>query len=86
MKAREVLLLILIVFVGVLLYQANTGGLKLDWDWDGPIGSRTFDFEESLTLEAPVPAVGTGAFVLPGEPRGIRSAGRSSRRARSRSR
>jgi DUF4097 and DUF4098 domain-containing protein YvlB len=57
MKAREVLLLVLIVIVGVLLYQANTGGLKLDWDWDGPIGSRTFDFEESLTLEAPVPAL-----------------------------
>jgi hypothetical protein len=56
MKAREVLLLVLIVIVGVLLYQANTGGLKLDWDWDGPIGGRTFDFEESLTLEAPVPA------------------------------
>ncbi len=57
MKAKEVLLLVLIVVVGVGLYQARTGGLRLGWDGEGPFGvGRTFGFEESLTLEAPIPA------------------------------
>ena len=57
MKAREVLLLILIVVVGVVFYQARTGGIRIDGDWEGPFGGgRTFDFEESLTLEGPIPA------------------------------
>ena len=56
MKAKEVLLLVLIVFVGVVLYQARTGGIWIDGDWEGPFGAgRTFDFEESLTLEGPIP-------------------------------
>ncbi len=58
MKAKEVLLLILIVFVGVVFYQARTGGIRIDGDWEGPFGGgRTFDFEESLTLEGPIPAL-----------------------------
>ncbi len=57
MKPKEVLLLILIVFVGVVFYQARTGGIRIDGDWEGPFGGgRAFDFEESLTLESPVPA------------------------------
>jgi hypothetical protein len=57
MKAREVLLLVLIVLAGVVFYQARTGGIRIDGDWEGPFGGgRSFDFEESLTLESPVPA------------------------------
>lgn len=57
MKAREVLLLVLIVVVGVVFYQVRTGGIRIDGDWEGPFGGgRTFDFEESLTLEGPIPA------------------------------
>ena len=57
MKAKEVLLLVLIVVVGVVFYQARTGGIRIDGDWEGPFGGgRTFDFEESLTLEGPIPA------------------------------
>jgi hypothetical protein len=58
MKAKEVWLLVLIVVVGVVLYQARTGGIRIDGDWDGPsfFGGRTYDFEESLTLESPIPA------------------------------
>jgi hypothetical protein len=57
MKAKEVLLLILIVVVGVVFYQARTGGIRIDGDWEGPFGGgRIYDFEESLTLEGPIPA------------------------------
>jgi hypothetical protein len=57
MKAREVLLLVLIVVIGVVFYQVRTGGIRIDGDWEGPFGGgRTFDFEESLTLEGPIPA------------------------------
>jgi DUF4097 and DUF4098 domain-containing protein YvlB len=57
MKAKEVLLLVLIVVVGVFLYQARTGGIWIDGDWEGPFGAgRAFDFEESTTLEGLIPA------------------------------
>lgn len=57
MKGKEVWLLVLIVVVGVVFYQARTGGIRIDGDWEGPFGwGRAFDFEESIILEGPVPA------------------------------
>lgn len=55
MKAKEVLLLILIVAAGVTFYEARTGGLWIDGD-GAPFGAgRAYTYEDSMTLEGPVP-------------------------------
>jgi formylmethanofuran dehydrogenase subunit D len=57
MKAREFLLLVLIVVAGVFFYQARTGEIRIEGDWEGPFGGgHMYDFEEPLTLEGPIPA------------------------------
>ncbi len=58
MRAREVLLALLIIFGGVFLYYAQTGRLNFEWDgWDGFFGSRgeEFVFESTQEIAAPVP-------------------------------
>jgi hypothetical protein len=58
MKAREVLLLILIVAAGVFFHYAHTGKLNLDGDWEWGIFDFgvSYSYEESQTIEAPLPA------------------------------
>ena len=58
MKAKEVLFLILIVAVGVFFHYAHTGKLDLDGDWEWGIFDIgvSYSFEESQTIEAPLPA------------------------------
>ncbi len=58
MKAREVLILILIVAAGVFFYYAHTGKLDLDGDWEWGIFDfgESYSYEESQTIEAPLPA------------------------------
>lgn len=58
MKAREVVLLVVIIAAGVLLYYGQTGkaGFHLNFG-DGPImGDRGYSYTESLTVDAPIPA------------------------------
>jgi len=58
MKAREVLLLILIVAAGVFFHCAHTGKLNLDGDWEWGVfdSGVSYSYEESQTIEAPLPA------------------------------
>ena len=57
MKAREVLLLILIVVVGVFFHYAHTGKLNSTATGSGAFsGAGRSIFEESQTIEAPLPA------------------------------
>jgi len=59
MRAREVLLLIFIILVGTLAYVIHTGEISFDGDWEvGVIGAgRSWSYEESMIVEAPVPAL-----------------------------
>ena len=34
MKAKEIILLILIITVGIFFYHAQTGKIWIDWEWD----------------------------------------------------
>ena len=58
MKAREIILLVLIIAGGIILTQEKTGKIWPDWRaadflfFDG----RAFTYQESQTLEAPLPA------------------------------
>ena len=59
MRAREVLLALLIILGGVFLYYAQSGRLNFEWDgWDGLFCSRgeEYVFENSQEIPAPVPA------------------------------
>lgn len=57
MKAREIIVLILVLAAGIFITHAKTGKLHLDWedyvalDWDA------YTFEESGVIEAPLPAL-----------------------------
>lgn len=58
MKAKEILLLILIIVTGVFFYHAQTGKIHIDWDLDGHfffIHLEEFIYEESQEIEPPFP-------------------------------
>jgi len=58
MKAKEILILILIVAAGIIFYHAHTGKINIDWDigegffWD----YEEFTYEESQEVIPPFPA------------------------------
>jgi DUF4097 and DUF4098 domain-containing protein YvlB len=58
MRFREVLLVIVLLLAGVVIYQAQTGKWDLHFGWeDGVFGAgNEYGFEESRTIEAPLPA------------------------------
>ena len=58
MKAREIILLILIVAAGVFLYHAYTGTIDLDIYWDEELFFffEPYEFEETHEIEPPFPA------------------------------
>jgi hypothetical protein len=57
MKAKEIVLLILIVTVGIIFYHAQTGKIWIDWDWDEGIyfGQEEFLYEETEEITPPFP-------------------------------
>jgi hypothetical protein len=57
MKAKEIILLILIVTVGIIFYHAQTGKIWIDWDWDEGIyfGQEEFVYEETEEINPPFP-------------------------------
>jgi len=57
MKAKEIILLILIVTVGIIFYHAQTGKIWIDWDWDEGIyfGQEEFVYEETEEIDPPFP-------------------------------
>ncbi|MFQ6038348.1 MAG: hypothetical protein ACE5LV_07005 [Candidatus Aminicenantales bacterium] len=58
MRAREIVLLILIVALGIIFYHAQTGKIFLDWEWGDGIyfGQEEFLYETSETLSPPLPS------------------------------
>jgi len=59
MKAKEIILLILIVAAGIIFYHAQTGKIWIDWEWEEGIyfGQEEFVYEESEEIEPPFPTV-----------------------------
>ena len=57
MKAKEIILLILIITVGIIFYHAQTGKIWIDWDWDEGIyfGQEEFVYEETEEITPPFP-------------------------------
>jgi hypothetical protein len=57
MKAKEIILLILIVTVGIIFYHAQTGKIWIDWDWDDGVflGQEEFVYEETEEIAPPFP-------------------------------
>jgi hypothetical protein len=57
MKAKEIVLLILIVAAGIFFYHAQTGKIWIDWDWDEGIyfGQDEFLYEETEEIDPPFP-------------------------------
>ena len=58
MKAREVVLLVVIIAAGVLLYYGQTGKAGFHFNFDDGLvtGGRGYSYTESLTVDAPIPA------------------------------
>lgn len=59
MKAKEIILLILIIVVGILFHQLYTGKIDVyfDLDDDFVVVSNEFDYEDYQELEPPFPAL-----------------------------
>ena len=59
MKAKEILLLILIIAAGIFFYHAQMGKIEIDWDFDGHFlfNVHEFTFQESQVIEPPFPPV-----------------------------
>lgn len=57
MKAKEIILLILIVAAGIFFYHAQTGKIWIDWDWDEGVyfGQEEFVYEETEEIAPPFP-------------------------------
>lgn len=57
MKAKEIILLILIIAAGIFFYHAQTGKMDILWDFDGYFffNLDDFTFEESQEIEPPFP-------------------------------
>jgi hypothetical protein len=62
MKAREIVLLLLIIAAGVTVHEVREGNIPFVWDLDEGFlwNGREFSYEETLTLDAPMP----GALVV----------------------
>jgi hypothetical protein len=58
MKAKEIVLLVLLVAAGILFYEVKTGKLDLEWRLDdfGWLDGQAFTYQESRVLEAPLPS------------------------------
>jgi len=58
MKFREVLLVVVLLLAGVVIYQVQTGGWPVNFGWEGDVigWGHEYGFEESRTIEAPLPA------------------------------
>lgn len=58
MKAKEIILLILIVAAGIFFYHAQTGKIWIDLDWDEGIyfGEEDFVYEETEEITPPFPS------------------------------
>jgi hypothetical protein len=56
MKAKEIILLILIITAGIIFYHAQTGKIWIDWDWDEGIyfGQEEFVYEEREEITPPL--------------------------------
>ncbi len=59
MRFREVVLVIFLILAGLVVYQVQTGHWNLDFNWgDDFIGfGREFTYEETRTIDAPLPAL-----------------------------
>lgn len=59
MKAKEIILLILIVAAGIIFYHAQTGKIWIDWEWEEGIffGQEEFLYQESEEIHPPLPGV-----------------------------
>jgi len=57
MKAKEIIVLILIIGAGIFFYHAQTGKLNIDWQIDGHFlfNYEEFSYEETQQIEAPLP-------------------------------
>ena len=57
MKAKEIILLILFVTVGIIFYHAQTGKIWVDWEWEEGIyfGQEEFVYEETEEITPPFP-------------------------------
>ena len=58
MRFREILLAIALLLVGVVVYEAETGRWDLRVGWDDEVfgWGKSYSFEESQTITAPLPA------------------------------
>jgi len=58
MRFREVLLVVILLAVGLVVYEAQTGKWDLHFGWDDDVfgWGKEFAYEETLTLPAPLPA------------------------------
>jgi DUF4097 and DUF4098 domain-containing protein YvlB len=59
MRFREILLVIFLLAVGVVIYQAQTGRWDLRFGWDDGTfgwGGKEYAFEETQVIEAPLPS------------------------------
>lgn len=60
MKAKEIILLILIIAAGVFFYHVHTGKIDIDWDWDWDgffIHLEEYTYEEFQEIEPPLPSL-----------------------------
>lgn len=59
MKAKEIIVLILIIGAGIFFYYAQTGKLDINWEIDGHFlfHYKEFTFEETQQIEAPLPSL-----------------------------
>lgn len=58
MKAKEIILLILIIAAGIFFYHAQTGKIDIFWDFDGHLffNLEEYTFEESTEISPPLPS------------------------------
>ncbi len=59
MKAKEIILLILIVAAGIIFYHAQTGKIWFDWEWEEGIyfGQEEFVYEVTEEIIPPLPGI-----------------------------
>jgi DUF4097 and DUF4098 domain-containing protein YvlB len=59
MKFREVFLVGVLILAGLVVYQVQTGHWNLDINWGDDFGGfgREFTYEETRTIDAPLPAL-----------------------------
>ncbi|MDH4257632.1 MAG: hypothetical protein OEV50_02390 [Candidatus Aminicenantes bacterium] len=59
MKAKEIILLILIIAAGIIFYHAQTGKIWFDWEWEEGIyfGQEEFVYEVTEEITPPLPGI-----------------------------